>query len=96
MSLYFITLFVFKFSIKCVSTYQVDKYHPEVVWADGEWDIEDWYWNSTIFLAWLFNDSPVNETVVVNDRWGRGTLCKHGSYYTCADRYNPGNTIRDI
>ncbi|XP_042204871.1 alpha-L-fucosidase-like isoform X1 [Homarus americanus] len=68
----------------------VNDYQPEVVWSDGDWETEDWYWNSTVFLAWLFNDSPVKDTVVVNDRWGRGIPCHHGSYYTCTDRYNPG------
>ena len=23
-------------------------------------------------------------------RWGRDLLCKHGDFYTCTDRYNPG------
>jgi len=65
-------------------------YKPEVVWSDGEWEASPTYWKSTEFLAWLFNDSPVKDTVVVNDRWGTDCLCKHGSYYTCSDRYNPG------
>ena len=34
--------------------------------------------------------SPVKDTVVVNDRWGSDSRCKHGGYYTCHDRYNPG------
>ncbi|XP_068228221.1 alpha-L-fucosidase-like [Palaemon carinicauda] len=68
----------------------VKNYEPEVIWSDGEAEAHDWYWNATVFLAWLFNESPVKETVVVNDRWGIGIPCKHGSFYTCADRYNPG------
>ncbi|XP_071549963.1 alpha-L-fucosidase-like [Panulirus ornatus] len=68
----------------------VKNYQPEVVWSDGSADANDWYWNSTLFLAWLFNDSPVKDTVVVNDRWGRDIPCHHGSFYTCQDRYNPG------
>ena len=35
--------------------------------------------------------SPVKDTVVVNDRWGSGDSCKNGGYFTCHDRYNPGN-----
>lgn len=31
--------------------------------------------------------------VVTNDRWGADCICKHGGYYTCADRYNPGHLL---
>ncbi len=44
-------------------------------------------------MAWLVNDSPVAATVVFNDRWGENSLCKHGSFYTCADRYLPGALV---
>ena len=33
--------------------------------------------------------SPVKDTIVVNDRWGVGTRCAHGDYFTCDDRYHP-------
>ena len=68
----------------------VERYRPEVIWSDGEWEAPYQYWNSTEFLAWLFNESPVRKSVVTNDRWGMETLCKHGSFYTCTDRCNPG------
>lgn len=42
----------------------------------------------------FFFFSPVKDTVVTNDRWGYGTICKHGGYYTCADRYNPGHLLK--
>ncbi|UJR17719.1 hypothetical protein I4U23_004617 [Adineta vaga] len=71
----------------------VETYKPDIVWSDGEWEPLDTYWNATQFLAWLYNNSPVKDTVVVNDRWGSGTLCKHGGFYTCLDRYNPGHLI---
>lgn len=32
----------------------------------------------------------MGKTVVTNDRWGRGTLCEHGDFLTCSDRFNPG------
>jgi alpha-L-fucosidase len=70
----------------------VTRYEPEVIWSDGDWPAGDAYWQApSEFLAWLANDSPVKDTVVWNDRWGKGDGCKHGSYFTCSDRYNPGS-----
>ncbi|KAI5730705.1 hypothetical protein M8J76_016600 [Diaphorina citri] len=68
----------------------VQKYQPEVIWSDGEWEAPAEYWKSREFLAWLYNESPVKNTVVVNDRWCNTCLCKHGGYLTCEDKYNPG------
>jgi len=60
----------------------VTRYQPDIVWTDGEWDMPAENWHSTEFLAWLFNESPVRDTVAINDRWGKGCRHKHGGYYT--------------
>ncbi|CAH0548170.1 unnamed protein product [Brassicogethes aeneus] len=65
-------------------------YEPSILWSDGDWEASDTYWKSTEFLAWVYNDSPVKDHIVVNDRWGIDIPCKHGDFFTCSDRYNPG------
>lgn len=50
----------------------VIRYNPEIIWPDGEWDQSDTTWRSREYLAWLYNESPVKNTVVTNDRWGGG------------------------
>ena len=71
----------------------VNTYRPEVIWSDGDWEVPEEvdYWNATHFLAWLYNDSPVKDYVVVNDRWGNAAWCKHGDFFNCEDRFNPGD-----
>ncbi|XP_060061518.1 tissue alpha-L-fucosidase isoform X2 [Erinaceus europaeus] len=65
------------------------RYKPDLIWSDGEWECPYTYWNSTEFLAWLYNDSPVKDVVVVNDRWGQNCSCHHGGYYNCKDKFKP-------
>ncbi|HNX33347.1 MAG TPA: alpha-L-fucosidase [Kiritimatiellia bacterium] len=60
----------------------VTRYKPDVLWTDGEWDFTDEELRSVDFLAWLYNESPVKDTVVVNDRWGKKTRGLHGGHFT--------------
>jgi alpha-L-fucosidase len=55
---------------------------PEIIFSDGEWELTSAEWRSEELLAWLFNDSPVADSVVVDDRWGKDTRHRHGGYYT--------------
>ncbi len=60
----------------------VTRYQPDILWTDGEWDHPSEKWKSTAFLSWLYNESPVKDQVVVNDRWGKETRSVHGGIYT--------------
>ena len=60
----------------------VNRYQPDILWADGEWEHTSKEWQSPDFLAWLFNESHVKNNIVINDRWGSDTRVKHGGVYT--------------
>ncbi len=58
-------------------------YQPAVIFADaGEWDEGEDYWRTKEFLAWLYNNAPNRDEVVVNDRWAKGMPGRHGDYYS--------------
>ena len=60
----------------------VARYKPDIVSCDGDWDFSSAEFQSADFLAWLFNESPVRDTVAVNDRWGKETRGRHGGFYS--------------
>jgi alpha-L-fucosidase len=60
----------------------VTHYKPEIIFSDGEWELPSSEWRSPELLAWLFNESPVKDNVVINDRWGKETRHKNGGYWT--------------
>jgi alpha-L-fucosidase len=60
----------------------VTRYRPSIIFSDGEWDLPSADWKSPELLAWLFNESPSKDEVVINDRWGKETRHKHGGYFT--------------
>lgn len=58
-------------------------YKPSVIFTDaGEWTYDDEFWKTKDFLSWLYNDSPVKDEIVVNDRFFKGMPGKHGDYVT--------------
>jgi alpha-L-fucosidase len=60
----------------------VTRYKPTIIFSDGEWDLPSKDWKSESLLAWLFNESPCKDEVVVNDRWGKDCRHKNGGYWT--------------
>jgi alpha-L-fucosidase len=71
----------------------VTRYKPSILFTDGEWELPAKDWHSTEFIAWLFNESPVKDEIVINDRWGSDTRHKHGGYWTT--EYTPGMSGMD-
>jgi len=61
----------------------VTEYQPAVIFADGgEWDEDEEFWKTKELLAWLYNNAPNKDEVVVNDRWAKGMPGRHGDYYS--------------
>ncbi len=61
----------------------VTTYQPALIFSDGgEWDGSETYWKTKEFLAWLYNEAPNKNDVVVNDRWAKGMPGKHGDYFS--------------
>jgi len=68
----------------------VTRYKPSVIFSDGEWDLPDTAWHSPALLAWLYNESPVKEEVVVNDRWGSNTRGHNSASTYLTSEYGSG------
>jgi len=60
----------------------VANYQPSMIFSDGAWDETSDYWGSESFLAWLYNEAPNKDEVVVNDRWGKDAHSTHGDFYS--------------
>jgi alpha-L-fucosidase len=71
----------------------INTYQPDVFWTDGDWDVTAETWKSQEFLTWLYNESPVKNKIVVNDRWGSGIRFKHAGIYT--PEYQPDLDFED-
>lgn len=60
----------------------VETYEPDILWGDGEWDHPSEKWKTAPFMSWLFNESKVKNSIVINDRWGSDSRGKLGSFYS--------------
>ena len=72
-----------------------ENYEADIIWPDGEWDYPSERHCSKEYLAWLFNESKVKDTVVVNDRWGKECRGRHGGHYTTEYALEGGDTSGD-
>lgn len=75
----------------------ITKYEPATLFTDGEWDHPSSTWHSTEFLTWLYNESPVKDYIVPNDRWGKETRGRLGGNFTTEYGYiEEGRKIEDV
>lgn len=75
----------------------VEKYQPNTLFTDGEWEQESSVWHSTEFLQWLYNESSVKDFIVPNDRWGKETRGRLGGNFTTEYGYiEQDKKIKDI
>ena len=75
----------------------ITKYEPATLFTDGEWEHESSVWHATDFLQWLYNDSPVRDFIVPNDRWGKETRGRLGGNFTTEYGWiSNGERIEDI
>jgi alpha-L-fucosidase len=59
----------------------IETYEPQVLFTDGDWLDPYTLWRSPEFLEWLLKESPVRDSIVINDRWGK-VRKQHGGYFT--------------
>ena len=60
----------------------VQTYSPDILWADGEWEMEADKWKTPELISWIYNESAAKDNILLNDRWGKGIRQTHGGYYT--------------
>ncbi|HPX87321.1 MAG TPA: alpha-L-fucosidase [Candidatus Hydrogenedentes bacterium] len=73
----------------------VERYQPDLVWPDGEWEHPSSTWRSTEFLAWLLNESAAPKDVAINDRWGKDCRSIHGGFATPEYQHRPKGPLME-
>lgn len=73
----------------------VERYRPDIIWPDGEWEHPSDTWRSTEFLAWLFNESSAPKDIVINDRWGKECRSRHGGFATPEYQHRADGPLMD-
>ena len=60
----------------------IDKYDPDILWFDGEWQRPAEYYKTPDIVAYFYNRAQGRKKVAANDRLGQGTREHHGDFYT--------------
>ena len=60
----------------------IDKYDPDILWFDGEWQRPAEYYRTPEIVAYFYNRAEGRKEVLSNDRLGQGTREKHGDFFT--------------
>lgn len=60
----------------------VSNYRPDILWIDNDRDYSSSELGSEELLAWIYNEAPNRDRIVVNNRWGNDTGGRHGGFYT--------------
>ncbi|MBD3288419.1 alpha-L-fucosidase, partial [candidate division KSB1 bacterium] len=60
----------------------IDRYNPDILWFDGEWQRPASYYKTPEIVAYFYNQAEGAKEVVANDRLGKGTREHHGDFYT--------------
>ncbi|MBL7110955.1 MAG: alpha-L-fucosidase [Bacteroidales bacterium] len=60
----------------------IDKYDPDILWFDGEWQRPAEYYKTPDITAYFYNRAEGRKEVAANDRFGKGTREHHGDFHT--------------
>jgi alpha-L-fucosidase len=60
----------------------IDRYDPDILWFDGEWQRPAAYYKTPEIVAYFYNKAEGRKDVVSNDRLGIGSRGEHGDFYT--------------
>ena len=60
----------------------IDRFDPDILWFDGEWQRPAEYYRTPEIVAYFYNRAEGRKEVASNDRLGRGTREGCGDFYT--------------
>lgn len=58
----------------------ISNYHPDILWTDGPDKFDENQWRVHDMLTWIYNESPVKDSIVINDRSARWSGKRHADF----------------